>query len=365
MALLACTTCTSTYRTSEPIWRCRCGGLLDIIQTPAFDRTKIDYQAPGLWRYRHAIPVENDANIVSLGEGMTPLILQNIGGRPVYFKMDYLQPSGSFKDRGAAVLMSKAKELRVQHIIEDSSGNAGAAIAAYGAAAGISCDIYVPAHTSKQKLAQIKAAGAACIEIPGGREATAIAALHAAEQTYYASHSWNPFFFQGAKTIAFELCEQLGWRAPDIFVAPAGNGTLLLGAALGFSELCKTGVIKNMPKIIAVQAENCAPLATAFAHGNSDFAAVDTAPTQAEGIAVAHPIRGAQILRAVRAGGGEFVTVTEDEISSMLHTLHRRGLYVEPTAAVAAAGVAKQIHNFKTADVVASVFTGHGLKSKV
>jgi len=362
--MLACTICASEYKTDEPLWRCRCGGLLDIIQTPQFDRAKINKNAPGLWRYRHVLPIENDDDIVSLGEGMTPLIPQNISGRRIYFKMDHLQPSGSFKDRGATVLMSKTKELGIRHIIEDSSGNAGAAMAAYGAAAGISCDIYVPADASLSKLAQIKAAGAACIKISGGREATASAALQAAADAYYASHSWNPFFFQGTKTIAFEICEQLGWRAPDVFVAPAGNGTLLIGAALGFDELFKAGVIQHTPKIIAVQAENCSPLATAFAQGASNAVAIKKKPTMAEGIAVAVPVRGAQMLRVVRASGGNFITVAEDEILSMLRTLHRRGLYIEPTAAVAAAGIAKQIPNFDKNDVVVSVFTGHGLKKQ-
>ena len=363
VSTLVCASCSAEYELNEPVWRCRCGGPLDIKNIPRFDRHKIETTAPGMWRYRHAIPVQRDENIVTLGEGFTPIIALKIKSRDVHFKMDYLFPSGSFKDRGAAVMMSKAGELGVERVVEDSSGNAGAAIAAYGAAARIACDIYVPAAASPSKLLQIKAAGASLHRIPGSREETARAALKAAGRSYYASHAWNPFFFHGTKTIAFEICEQLGWRGPDVFVAPVGNGTLLLGAFIGFSELCAAGVVPRMPKIIAVQAEHCSPLATAFAQGLNAAAKVDKKPTLAEGVAVAEPIRAGQILAAVRASGGEFVTVSEEEIAAMLQEMHMRGVYIEPTAAVAAAGAAKQLHRFPEEALIVSLFTGHGLKS--
>ena len=364
MARLVCIKCHTKHDANQKIWRCTCGGLLDIINSPRFDMARIDANAPGLWRYRSTLPIEDDDNIISFGEGFTPMIEVDINGRSIYFKMDHLCPSGSFKDRGAAVMMSKVKELGIKRVVEDSSGNAGAAIAAYSAAADIAGDIYVPAETSPSKLAQIEAVGADLHKIPGGREATALAAFKAADSAYYASHSWNPFFFQGIKTISFEICEQLGWKAPDIFIAPVGNGTLLLGAFLGFKELIEAGIIERLPQIIAVQTEQCAPLAKAFAHGGDIPEAITKRATIAEGIAVAKPIRGAQILEAVRASKGKFMTVSENEIASMLSYLRKRGIYVEPTAAVAAAGAAKVSGAIAEKNVIASVFTGHGLKSE-
>jgi len=364
MVTLVCSKCGAQYPASDPLWRCACGGLLDIVNDFDFDPDMIDARAQGMWRYRAVIPTRNRESIVSFGEGFTPMITVPLHGRAVHFKLDYLFPTGSFKDRGASVMMSTVKELGIDRVVEDSSGNAGAAVAAYGAAAGIACDIYVPEKTLPSKLAQIQAAGANLIKIPGDREATAKAALEAAANCYYASHSWNPFFFQGTKTIAYEICEQLEWQAPDIFVTPAGNGTLLLGAYIGFSELLHHKVIKRMPKIIAVQTESCAPLAAAFIRGRTKPERIDKLPSLAEGVAIANPIRGEQMLRVVGDSGGEFLTVSEKDLVDMLRLLHRRGIYVEPTAAVAAAGAAQICTRVPRETVIVSIFTGHGLKSQ-
>ena len=217
-----------------------------------------------MWRYREAIPVNNDSNIVSFDEGFTPLTRLNIQGRPVLIKQEQLSPTGSFKDRGAAVLISKIKELNISEVVEDSSGNAGAAISAYCTAAGIECSIYVPESTSKAKLVQIIVNGAKLNRVKGTREDTANAVLKSAEKIYYASHVYNPFFFQGTKTIAYEICEQLDWVSPDTVILPVGHGSLLLGMHTGFSELLYAGLIKKMPKLIAVQSENCSPLYRTF-----------------------------------------------------------------------------------------------------
>ena len=364
MARLSCSTCQKIYDIRQPVWRCSCGGLLDIFDVPKFDLSHIDAEAQGLWRYRSVLPLEHDANIVSIGETMTPMTEVEINGHALYFKLDYLFPTGSFKDRGAAVLMSKVKELGITRVVEDSSGNAGAAIAAYGAAARIACDIYVPAETPTSKLAQIEAVRATLKRISGGRETTANAALKAATKTDYASHSWNPFFLHGVKTIAYEICEQLNWRSPNVFITPVGNGTLLLGAYLGFRELFTARLIKRLPKIIAVQAEHCAPLATAFNLRRSNPEQIEKKPTIAEGIAVAEPIRGEQILAAVRDSGGDFIKVSEKEIANALLSMHKRGIYIEPTAAVSAAGAAQICEHLSKNELVVSVFTGHGLKSK-
>lgn len=261
------------------------------------------------------------------------------------------------------MLVSKAAEIGVQHVVEDSSGNAGCAIAAYCARAGIACDIYVPEATSEAKLAQIRFYGARLHRIPGPREETARAALAAAEETYYASHSWNPFFFHGTKTFAFETCEQLGWRVPDTVVLPVGNGTLLLGCAIGFSELRVAGVIDALPKLVGVQAAACAPLAAAFDAGSNHPQAISPTTTLAEGIAIAEPVRGPDILAAVRETGGGFVRVEEDEIAEALRTVGRLGLYIEPTAAATVAGVRAYCATAPAGERIVTALTGTGLKS--
>jgi threonine synthase len=364
---LICQACRTVYSLNDPRWRCDCGGLLDISFKSTFPLEKIKQRRPTLWRYREAIPIENDSCIVSFDEGFTPLIEVTIAGTTVLIKQEHLFPSGSFKDRGASVLISKVKELGISHVVEDSSGNAGSAIAAYCAAAGITCDIYVPAETSEGKLAQIQLYGAVLHKIPGTREDTANAVLETAQKVYYASHYRNPFFFHGTKTFAFELCEQLGWKAPDTLILPVGNGSLLLGAYMGFKELYQAGITAKIPRLIGVQAENCAPLHHAFHEGLTEVPQIKGKKTIAEGIAIAAPARGKQMLEALRSTNGLVITVSEEEINGSFMEMCRKGYYIEPTAAAAIAGVKKYLHaqqqGIKSDEQIVSVFTGHGLKT--
>ena len=161
-----------------------------------------------------------------MGEGFTPLEEIELDGHRVLLKIDYLFPTGSYKDRGATVLISKVKELGIRKVVEDSSGNAGSAIAAYCAKAGIECEIYVPQATSPEKLVQIQAYGATLKRVEGSREKTAEVAMGAASKFYYASHCWNPFFLHGTKTFAFEIWEQMDGKVPDVLILPVGHGTL-------------------------------------------------------------------------------------------------------------------------------------------
>lgn len=367
MAELKCTACGRSFAASEARWKCDCGGLLDVVHEPRFDRATIAARPPSLWRYREALPLEDDASITALGEGVTPLSEFRIAGRQVLVKQDQLFSTGSYKDRGAAVMISKARELGVSAVVEDSSGNAGCAVAAYCARAGIACRIFVPASTSPAKTAQILMYGAELVQTPGSREDTARAVLSAAQTQYYASHSWNPYFFHGTKTWAFEVWEQLGWAAPDTVILPAGNGTLLLGAYIGFNELLAAGEIRRAPRIIAVQSERCAPLAEAFRAGRDSLLPPATgsagAETIAEGIAIAAPVRGEQILRAVRETGGSVITVSDDEVEAALLEMSRQGAYIEPTAAASVAGAARYLRGAGESEQVVTVFTGHGLKS--
>jgi threonine synthase len=298
-----------------------------------------------------------------MGEGFTPLEGIEFNGNRILLKVDYLFPTGSYKDRGATVLISKMKEWGVQKVVEDSSGNAGSAIAAYGAKAGIRCDIYVPQDTSPGKLVQIQAYGATLKRVEGSRERTAEKAVEAASKFPYASHCWNPFFIHGTKTFAFEVWEQMDWKAPDTLVLPIGHGTLFLGAYMGFKELKKAGMIKRIPKLVGVQSLSCAPLYQALKRGWTEPRPIEKKETMAEGIAIAEPVRGRQILEAIGETDGEILAVTEKEISGALKEMGRKGHFIEPTSAATIAGLKKYLIKQRRKETVVSTLTGTGLKS--
>lgn len=363
MEKLVCTECNKKFSLNETIWKCKCGGLLDIDFKSTFPLDKIKGRKPTMWRYREAIPLLDDRDIISFDEGFTPLIDVDFNGKSVLVKQDHLFPTGSYKDRGASVLVSKVGELEIKKVVEDSSGNAGCAIAAYCAKAKIDCEIFVPEDTSLGKLAQIQLYRAKLNKIPGSREDTAHAVLKAAEVYYYASHSWNPFFFHGTKTFAFEVCEQLGWKSPDSVILPVGNGTLLLGAFIGFNELLEAGIIDRMPRIIAVQSLSCAPLYRAFKENLEEIPDIDKKDTLAEGIAIAKPIRGKHIVEAVKKSNGDFIAVDDFEIKRSLKDICNKGFYIEPTAASTTAGISKYVRESNADETIVSLFTGHGLKT--
>ena len=360
--MLQCPLCSAAYADLEPRWRCTCGGALDYIpaRPAAFPSTAIAARPGSLWRYREALPVAAVAHAVTLGEGMTPLLTAPWGGGTVRFKLEGCMPTGSFKDRGATLLVSMLRALGVRECVEDSSGNAGAALAAYAAAAGICCRIFTPAAASPGKQAQIGMYGAELVRVPGPRSETTRAVLMAAAGSFYASHNWVPYYLEGTKTLAFEVCEQLGWRVPDSLILPCGYGSLVLGAFRGFSELLAAGVIDRLPRLFAVEAAVVAPLAAALATGGDDVPAVPAQPTMAEGIACAQPVRGRALLHALRASGGSVLTVSEDEIAAAWRALAQQGLYVEPTAAAAPAAALRLGQAVGEAVIVLS---GTGLKA--
>lgn len=352
-----------SYPLDLPIWRSESGALLDLEFAGAFDPMELITRPATLWRYQEAIPISNPKGIVSFGEGMTPVTRMTVGGRTCLVKLDYLFPSGSYKDRGSTVLMSQAKAIGIQSVVQDSSGNAGASVATYAALAGIDCEIFVPDSTSPAKLDQMRAIGATLNLVPGSREDTANAALAAASERYYASHVWNPFFFHGTKTFAFELCEQMEWKVPDTLILPAGNGTLLLGAAIGFEELKQMGITNRIPMLIGVQTSHCAPLTAAWESGGSVPASIQTQPTIAEGIAIAEPHRGHQMLKVVKETGGKMMSVEEEQIAEALRWLCQRGYFVEPTSAAVFAGAMRYCEQAPNDELIATVLTGHGLKA--
>ncbi|HEY3908291.1 MAG TPA: threonine synthase [Stellaceae bacterium] len=362
--MLRCAACGRAWAADRPRWRCDCGSHLDLMPGPGLGRGDIAASEASLWRYAAALPLHRPPG-VSLGEGWTALVRRDWEGAPVWFKLESQMPTGSFKDRGTAVMINHLIEIGVGPIHEDSSGNAGSSIATYAAAAGIRCRIYVPAGAPRAKLVQIATAGAEVRAIPGTRQAVTEAALAAAGETFYASHNWHPYFTEGTKTLAFELWEQLGFRLPDNILVPTGYGSNILGLERGFDELERTGETTGRPRLFAVQAANCAAFAAAWEAGAGDFVPFAAAPTIADGIATMRPVRTAQVLRALRRSKGGVVAVADAEIAPALRALGRVGLFVEPTAATAGAALSRLIRDgtIGPGETTVAVLTGSGLKA--
>jgi len=303
------------------------------------------------------IPVERP---ISLGEGYTPTVEVELEGKRALMKLEFLAPTGSFKDRGTAVLVSFMRGLGVRKAHDDSSGNAAASLAAYCAYAGIECTLYVPAYASRAKLSQIEIYGAELVLVEGPREEAARKAQEAANESYYASHAYHPLILEGMKTFAYELWEELD-GVPEAIIFPTGHGTLLLGTYFGLCDLKEAGLIGRLPKLIAVQSEACAPLYCAFQAGRDDVPPLEAKETIAEGIRIVRPVRATEILRAIRATGGEVITVGDEEVRLAQRALARQGLFVEPTSAAAVAGWLK-LKSHANGPVVIPL-TGSGLKA--
>jgi len=343
------------------VWRCSCGGCLNTVPSKACLESDIQHNQHSLWRYEKALPFPISDSLVSFQEGLTPLVKDTWENHEIYLKLDYLMPTGSFKDRGVVMMVNYLKALRVKNVVDDSSGNAGSSLAAYCAKAGIQCDIFVPAKAAKGKLAQIALYGAVLHKISGTRQDVTIAAQQFAEDrkdSFYASHNWHPLFLEGTKTLAYEVWEQLRYSLPDNIFVPVGTGSSLLGFFKGFEELMLAGVISTIPRIFGFQAENCSPLLD-LSH---DFV---PSPTIAEGVAIAHPLRGKEIIDAVDKTGGSISTVTEEEIIAALRQACLKGYFIEPTSAVALAGFEKCLHSGLITDDAVNVIllTGSGLKA--
>ncbi len=358
-----CFTCDKEFSVQDRIFRCSCGGFLALEGSEPFPLDQLSRRDQSIWRYREAFALPPGTEPVSLGEGRTPLLKRKIDGNSLAFKLDFMQPTGAFKDRGASVLISLLKNIGVFSIVEDSSGNAGAALSAYSASAGIKCTIFAPDYTPAGKLVQITAYGAEVVKVAGKRQDANDAAVKAAETSFYASHLWNPYFIMGHQSLAFELWEEFDRDIPSMIVAPLGSGGLLEGLFQGFKSLKRWGFASRMPRLIGVQSEKCSPLHTAFVQNLDDFAAIETGSTIADGISVQRPPRAKAVLSAIRETGGETLTVTDQEIISAGVYLSSKGLFVEPTSATVFAGWLKLKYEEREGAVL--ILTGSGLKETV
>lgn len=348
----------------RPLWRAPDdGGYVNLTAARGFDASAIDRGDASLWRYRAMLRIE--AAPLTLGEGWTPLLPGRWRGRDIHLKCDHMMPSGSFKDRGVAVMMAYLKGRGIDAVLEDSSGNAGASVATYAAASGMAATIFSPAAAPAGKLAQMAAMGANVRAIPGPRQNAADAALAAAETAFYAGHNIQPYFLEGTKTLAFELWEQLGGKAPDHVVVACGQGGNVMGLDIGFRELTAAGLIARPPAIHGVQARNAAPYLAAWEAGSADPIPIDPKPSIADGVASSKPVRLAEVLAACRDSGGGLLGATEAEIVEAMHTLHHAGFFVEPTTATGAAGLSQLLASgaVTAKESVVLVLTGTGLKA--
>jgi threonine synthase len=328
-----------------------------------FDIGKIRKKDYTVWRYAEFFPYVKKAEIITLGEGWTPLVKLSDN---VYFKLESLNPTGSFKDRGSTVLISALHELVKKaggYISEDSSGNAGASIAAYAANAGLRAKIYVPENVSGPKFNQIQFYGAEVVKVSGSRSRVADEAQKGEKGKFYVGHILHPTFRDGIRSLAYEIAEQCKWCVPKRIYLPVSAGTLLLGVISGFKHLAKSGVIKTMPKIVACQTRQVSPLYHKFK--NLPYTIPERITSIADALVSVNPPLLDIMVKKLKEVEGDAVMVEEDEISTAFVELARKGFFVEPSSAVAYAAYKKQLKNedISKDDKTVIILTGTGLKT--
>jgi len=340
-----------------------CGQPLDVQLRFNFEAGKIRRQDYTVWRYAKFFPYVKELQIITLGEGWTPLI--KFSG-DVYFKLESLNPTGSFKDRGSTVLISALHRLVKKaggYISEDSSGNAGASIAAYAARAGLKAKIYVPENVSGSKFNQIQFYGAEVVKVSDDRSQVAEEAQKAEGRKFYVGHILHPLFRDGIRSLAYEIAEQFAWCVPQRVYLPVSAGTLLLGVTRGFRHLAESNVIEDMPRIVACQTRQVSPLYHRFK--NLRYTPPERITSIADALVSVNPPLLDLIVKNLREADGDAVMVEEDEIFNAFMELARKGFHVEPSSAVAYAAYKKQLKNKEAskADVAVIILTGTGLKT--
>lgn len=359
-----CPDCGAQAILEPDTWCCKCGGAWEPILPDIFDPLLIDATATSVWRYKKFYDLDFENLIIVSGAGWTPLLPLSLDSTYFLVKPEYFGPTASFKDRGTEVMINILLHQGVTHIAEDSSGNAGASVAAYAARAGLQADIFVPAHASPAKQAQIAVYAAHVNPIPGPRINAKLAAIRSVEKGItFASHAYHPGFLLGLQSIAYELWEQLGHRAPDWYVVPVGQGVHLLAVWLGFQRLFKAGLLDHTPRMVGVQAALLAPLCRAFESGLDTVPSLDPLGTSlAEGLAISQPVRGRRLLQAIRESNGTCIMVEEQEIQAACQQMAVQGFYIEPSSATAIAALKRMKHLIKPGETIVVPLTGSGLK---
>jgi len=379
MIYQACIACGEKYGADEIVYSCkRCGDLLEVRYDYDLLEAKLrksDWQSLPLsvWRYRDLMPIRDPTKIVSLNEGGTGLhscqhLVNLLGVKQLCVKNEGENPTGSFKDRGMTVGITKAVELNMKTVICASTGNTSAALAAYAAKAGLQCIVLIPSgKIAYGKLAQAMVYGAKVVQIRGNFDQALKMVLGLSEKhrEVYLLNSINPYRLEGQKTLAYEICDQLNRKPPDRVVLPVGNAGNISAIWKGFTEFHKLGLIDKLPKMTGIQAEGAAPIARAIKNGKDEIVPIDKPETVATAIRIGAPVSWKKAIRAIRESGGTAETVTDEEILEAQKMLARsEGLFVEPASASSIAGLKKLIEAGKIDkdEVVVCVTTGHGLK---
>ncbi|MBT3405646.1 threonine synthase [Candidatus Woesearchaeota archaeon] len=360
-----CVVCKRTFSYDSVIFSCpKCGGSLDIeydykVVKKKIIKSNFVHEPVNHWKYWMFYPTEDLSNIVSFKEGGTPLI-DSVKTKGYMFKHEGISLSGAFKDRGTTIEISKARELGVKDVACATTGNMGGSVSAYCARAGINAHIFIPKFAPANKLAQIRAHGAKVKVINGTYEDAVTKTLEMREKYGCYLSGDYPHRGEGEKSVGFEIVDQLNWMLPDYIVTPVGNATLFSGVYKSLEELKKVGLIKKLPRLVAVQGKGCSPLVTAF-DNHSEIKEVKKPKTVASAICCGRPVDGEKALKALRNTKGFAVSVTDKEIVGARKLLASEGIFAEPSGAVSYAGALK----LGLKGEVVCVLTGHGLKDPV
>ena len=370
-----CVGCGATYENDVRSYVCsRCSNLLELVKEGAVSKSGLYGQAgqPGIWRYRRALPLEPEVKAVSLSEGNTPLVAVSrvgakLGLKNLYVKNEGQNPSGSFKDRGMTVAVTRAVQGGSRLLVCASTGNTAASMAAYAARAGVTALVTVPAgKVASGKLAQVYAYGAKIIRVEGDFDAALAITLKVAAEIKELAvmNSVNPYRIEGQKTNAYEIYEQLGYRVPDYVVLPVGNAGNISAIWKGFKELKEWGIANSLPKMVGVQAAGAQPLVEAFVHGRDSVIAVQP-KTIASAINIGNPASWKKALAALRESKGMALAVTDDEtIAARMDLASSEGIFVEPASAVPLAALRKLMGKIEKDATVVCICTGNGLKDQ-
>lgn len=378
MSYLKCIDCNATYSVDEVIYKCgKCSGILEVVMDLNKIREKVglnEWQNKPLsvWRYSDFLPIKNPLNIVTLNEGGTGLhkckrLSEKLGLKKLFIKFEGENPTGSFKDRGMTVGISKARELGVSIVICASTGNTSASLAAYAAKSGMQCIVLVPAgKIGVGKLAQAIAHGARLVQVKGNFDNSLEMVFKLCERNnqIYLLNSINPFRIEGQKTLAFEVSEQLG-VSPDYMIMPVGNAGNISAAWKGFNEFEDLGLIKSKPRMIGIQAEGASPIVNAYRKKKMTVESISSPETVATAIRIGNPVSWKKALNAINDSEGHAETVSDNEILDAQRLLAQtEGIFAEPASATPIASIKKLLDQgvIDKSDTVVCVATGHGLK---
>jgi threonine synthase len=367
---LECIECGETYTKEKIRYRCLCGQSLEVIYNydeikDAVSWKKLRKRPFRHWRYREFFPLFKDKNRVSLMEGGTPLLRSRnisieLGFEELYFKCESENPTGSFKDRGTTVEISKALEFDARHIVCASTGNMGASVSAYAAAASITATIILPSDTAEVKIAQIKCHGAHIRKVRGDYNAAEAEAFRIYNQKGWYLMGDYPYRGEGEKSVAFEIADEIN---ADYIVSPIGNGTLIHSIWKGLKELKKTKLVRKLPRLIGIQASGCNTVVKAFKNENAFIKPVKPR-TVAGAIACGNPLDGFKALHALRECNGLAETVTDREIIKAKDLLAKKeGIFAEPAGAASLAGLIKLKENIVKGSTIVLIISGSGLKT--